>query len=124
MLKYCSDKKFDKMIASLDIGTPSPEFDKYLDWIYKIAQDSVLHSSDWSAHNADFDAVAFPASVKFIGFPIYWGNSTLLPIPENATWLTIWKLCDELVKESGDEDHRFIETFDIDRDTVRVFFGS
>lgn len=127
MLKYCSDKKFDKMMSSLGIDAPSPEFDKYLeylDWLADIAEKNILHYADWSAHNADFDAVAFPKTIKYLGYPTYWGNDTVAEIPAGATWLDIWKICDKLVYDSDGIDHRFIETFDIDGGTVRVFFGS
>ena len=103
---------------------PDEAFDEHFKWLDNIAEKNGISQAIWSADNVDFDTVAFPVTVKRIRHLTCWCPETYAEVPPNATWLDVWKILDDLICESGDSDHCFIETFDIDGDTVRVFFGS
>ena len=43
----------------------------------------------------------------------------------NPTWIDLWKASDEIMLETGDEDHIFLESIDkVGETKYRVFFGS
>jgi len=58
----------------------------------------------------------------------YHNNITLNLPNRKLTWLDLWKYADKLYELIGDNDHLFIETFevkDIDgKRELQVFFGS
>lgn len=59
--------------------------------------------SVWSMYEIELvDKFNLPASVLSY-------NNNDLPIPENAAWMDIWILADNLIKQSGDLHHIFIE---------------
>lgn len=69
-------------------------------------------NSTWSIWEVtDFTAVAFPGKRKMT-YAVNWGNKDIeLDLPENPTWLDMWKAADRIIKDSGDQHHVFIEGF-------------
>lgn len=67
----------------------------------------------------DFDKPFSNKPVKSIS---YNGNSVSFPaIGKNITWLEAWKHADQLIQESEDEQHIFIEDFTEDNDNSGHF---
>ncbi len=52
-------------------------------------------------------------------------NDVKVELPnKRLTGIELWRAADELYKKLGDTDHRFIEEFTQNGDTIEVFFGS
>ncbi len=68
-------------------------------------------SSIWSMFEVtDFSAVPFPEA-RAVTYTRNWGKPVDFMLPINPTWLDLWKAADQLIKESGDNHHVFIEDF-------------
>jgi hypothetical protein len=99
------------------------EFER-LNFIYEgIAEFMNFTASDWCIYEVeDFTAVPFPTAQVLIREPLWYGPRKELfqHIPENSTWLDLWKAADGLMVQAGPADHRFIEGFAPDKGDPRV----
>lgn len=68
-------------------------------------------SSLWSISEVrDFSEVPFPNATSLV-YKNNWGKHVECALPNNPTWLDLWKAADTLIKLSGDSHHVFIENF-------------
>ena len=58
----------------------------------------------------DFTEVLFPGAT-FVDYNMNWGEPISVQIPENATWLDLWRAADQAIIKSGDDHHIFVEKF-------------
>jgi len=76
--------------------------------------------------------VTIPINTMPISFQNALGGKDLVsewdvyirPLPENATWLDIFRNLDQLVGDSGDTHHRFPEELQVVGETLFVSLGS
>ena len=61
----------------------------------------------------DFTEEPF-SDINSVIYRQHWGTPNLDPIivGEDKSWLSLWKVADELIKLSGDRHHIFIEKFE------------
>lgn len=52
------------------------------------------------------------------------GEGGQVKLSLNPTWLTVWSACDKLITQSGDDYHIFIESLDIEGNTLHLIAGS
>jgi hypothetical protein len=97
---------------------------KVIDWLDAIAQEHGIESSVWSMWNfRDFTAIPFPGITR-MKYDGSWGEPCGTNVPENATWLDLWKAADALIKKSGDDHHIFIELMYVDDSVITFSCGS
>ena len=80
-------------------------------------------STDWSLYEIKALSVKSPFKGKCMTNGIDHNVKVKLP-NRKLTGLELWKYADELYKLLGDSDHLFIESFNMNDDTIEVFFGS
>ncbi len=105
-------------------GTDSKEWntqwnevtDDLMKWLDQLQCENVL-GCVWSLWEVrDFTEVPFPYATQ-VEYSANFGDSVSVNIPENATWLDLWKAADECIVKSEDGHHLFVERF-IPRGTV------
>lgn len=104
----------------------SKEFDEKMD-LFELTRKSFGFMSVWSIYDFDMNE-------GFAGRPGYhakelvyeWDKTVSVPLPDNPTFLQLWGAADAALKESGDENHIFIEGFRQSEDgkTLRLVTGS
>jgi hypothetical protein len=68
-------------------------------------------------------SLKWPVKAKFMTDGVR--NDIKVELPdEHLTGLELWKYADKLYKLIGDEEHRFVEEFKLNGNTIEVFFGS
>ena len=89
-----------------------------------------LSHADWSIPKTDFKEALPPDfldGIKFIRRNSAW-NGVLVALhpefPYLKTWGDLYQLCDSIMGACGDTDHRFIEGFSRDGDTLVIQCGS
>jgi hypothetical protein len=79
--------------------------------------------TSWCLHQ--IKALVYPSPFKGKWMTNGVNNDIKIPLPNHKlSGLELWKYADELYKLLGDTDHRFIEEFKLNDDTIEVFFGS
>lgn len=116
-------EKLNKVYKTLD-KVASPLMDEYdnirdkkAEKCWEIAKENNFVST-WSMYEVDLHE---PSNIT-AGVLEYLGN--YVSIPENTTWLDMWRLADKLIKDSGDLHHTFIEDFVVNEDEVTLLTGS
>lgn len=79
--------------------------------------------TDWCLYEIEDLSLKSPFKGKRMNNGIDTNIEVELPY-ENLTGLELWQYSDKLYKLLGDTDHRFIEEFKLNGDTIEVFFGS
>ena len=88
----------------------------------KIADENGF-STVWSIYEIEDLSLKSPFKGKWMSTGI--NNDIRVKLPNRKlTGLELWKYADELCNKLGDTDHIFIESFDVNGDTIEVFFGS
>ena len=105
----------------------SKEFDDKSDF-FELTRKSFGFNSVWSIYDFDMNE-------GFAGRPGYtathlvyesWERKVIVPLPKDPTFLQLWGVADKALKESGDENHIFIEGFRqlTDGKTLQLITGS
>lgn len=85
---------------------------KVFDALYKISEEHNLVNSRWSISEVEPEDFDKPFSDKPVKSISYNGNTITLPgNGKMITWLDAWKYADQLIQDSEDEHHIFIEDF-------------
>lgn len=107
-----------KLILKANIkktALPQDEIIRKIDF-YKEIQKEFRFTSEWSIFEInckeDFDKVAFHGIFEVV-YLLHSGRPNLKPSVSvnNPTWMDLWKAADQLIQESGDSSHIYIEKF-------------
>lgn len=116
-------EQLNKVYKTLD-KVASPLMDEYdnirdkkAEKCWEIAKENKF-ASVWSIYEVELHE---PSNIT-AGVLEYLGN--YVQIPDNTTWLDMWRLADKLIKDSGDLHHTFIEDFVVNDDEVTLLTGS
>lgn len=87
-------------------------FDNKMDGFRKIQEKNKL-SSVWSEYDISPKDMKKPFSDKPVESLSYesWGPTQTIKHGKIATWFDMWKLADQIMRQSGDTHHIFIEAF-------------
>lgn len=101
------------------------EIERLIDWFSDIKEEHNFKSV-WSIFGIqNFNAIPYPDShrIQYIG---HWGfDNVVKDIPNNSTWLDLWKIADECIEDSGDAHHVFIEAiYDVGNGVLELRTGS
>ena len=99
--------------------------EQLLEKLSSIAKENKLETH-WSLDTIlPIDALSakWPIKGKFMTNGVDTDIKIELPY-EHLTGLQLWIYADALYKLIGDTDHRFIEEFKLNGDTIEVYFGS
>jgi hypothetical protein len=74
----------------------------------------------------DFLELAYPDVIRNVHYRDNWGSVTWLTerVNRQVTWLDLYKIADDLIEQSGDNHHIFIEGFDYDNGDLYLITGS
>lgn len=87
---------------------------------FSTIQDENDFSSVWAMDEVK-DMNAHFGFVKELFYRVTSKQKVSVEINKDITWLEFWKFADQLVKESGEIDHIFIEGFAQDLDDTKVY---
>lgn len=95
-----------------------------MDWLNEIGGQQGIKVSVWSLWDVrDFTKVPFPGCTKLV-YDGGWGEPGSVTIPENATWVDLWKAAEQLIIKSDSDDlhHVFIEKYELQEPGVVTFW--
>jgi hypothetical protein len=100
-------------------------FDREIVALENVAQEHGLRSV-WSMSSVQAAQMNEPCSLKIKKLTYEsWGATQTRDIKGKPTWLEIWKIADEMMRDSGDGHHIFIEGFeDLGKGKFRMYAGS
>lgn len=53
-----------------------------------------------------------------------WGTGGQVILSHSPVWVTVWRACNQLITQSGDSHHVFIEGFNVKGNTLHLQTGS
>lgn len=101
------------------------EIERLIDVFSEVQRENKFRSI-WSLFEIeDFTKVPYPDAHR-IQYIDHGGFYTVVKdIPNNSTWLDLWKIADECIEESGDNHHIFIEAIcDVGNGILELRTGS
>ena len=108
-------------------------FEKQMDWFDGIARENGIRSSTWSIEVTNMSEVPFPGVTELrYDYSTFFSagerpgveKTIHVEISPNSTWLDLWRAADALIKRSGDNHHRFVEDFKLERNALHLWTGS
>lgn len=92
----------------------------------KNANADTLQISIWSVSNIlNINEIAFSGVGMDLVYICNFGTTCQITLPENPTWLDMWKAADLAIRTSGDLHHIYIEQFRrLDDATIELITGS
>lgn len=102
------------------------EFESKMD-LFEITRKTFGFKSVWSIYDFDMNE-GFGGRPGYLAKELVydWDRTVRIPLPDNPTFLQLWGAADAALKESGDENHVFIEGFRLSEDgrALRLVTGS
>jgi hypothetical protein len=73
----------------------------------------------------DFTEIAVPNFIQNVRYTNYGDSDVSVPVGKyNLTWLELFKIGDQLIRESGDLHHVYIESFEQEGNDLLLYTGS
>lgn len=112
---------------NIEIPT-SPSIQEKIDYFQSVKDTNkdTIQVSIWSIFDVmEFDKVVFSGTGMDLLYIRNFGKEVQIALPENPTWLDMWKAADFVIRESGDLHHIYIEQFrKLDDTTIELVTGS
>jgi hypothetical protein len=127
-----SSMEMNARLADFDDRLPNPlilanpireenggiEFEQMADFTDGVSKILGIENSVWSNDDCtDFTAIPFP-DARILEYDGGWGKACEKRFTQTTgpTWAQIWKAADELIKESDDLHHIYIESVELNKD--------